>query len=530
MTTLRSFVACALVYLIALTYWVGQVKESAGELAFSSDRAYLDATVGTMLATKGAGSVSGVPATRDALWRVLIAMGRGPTGDAVKAACVIGALFGLLQVFLVVYGAKSLSKSQWFSLFAGALAVMSPSLALDAMSGSSVVVAACLVLLAFVLYAQAFAAKGRLLPLLSAVCIGLASGIRIELAMVWLLLWLHAGLLELGTKSRRKGPLYVLVQGLNGLLVIGLCIAPLVYWNYVSVGVPWPPSMGAPMTVDMAGGSRSLLSVAGQYLVLAVGALPQSFARFAGTPFLGGPGFKLLVLAGVAFLLRDLYRGGEMRVHSVFVIAMLIPVLHAAVSPFLGWGGADVVFRAVTPLWVLVAAHGLWEALGSFERWLEARGVAWPRQKLHIALTAIFGAIFLLNGMVENRHAKQSYMRDLNAECSNRAVLREVMAARRVRPERVVTDRPGWVAHTLGGLPIDLTGEATPDMLVCMDNAGRIDPRRVHLLLKHLAPQVLLLGGREFADLRDILPCGEPLRGSRPSGPYACELRWSEGF
>lgn len=524
----------SLALVVSLCALVIEQKASGGGLSFVQDTAYANLAVARTLADDGVYGYQPnepIPVVKDSLWRLLLALVGGLAGDYVAMAYVFGALSALITLLLCLRMARLLFPFPPFMLYSSILLIVAPSLLTDALSGASTALATALVTAACLLHIEGLSERRSPLPMSSAILVGLLMWIRLEFALLWLVFWLHAVVFSFFRNRNENPVLFVMTKGLAGLMILALCFVPVMAWNFRVVRVPWPQTLGAPFAAD-AWASSPPVKVLKSYLSLSLSTMPRAFGVLYGTSFLAGlleramAWFGALFIAGLA-----LWRAEERPYTVVLFLLVLLPILYAFVYPFMGWASAPVLFTTLGPLCVLSASFGIFripflvESL--YRKWKQGLPAASGFSAWWIAA----GSILLVVCLLRSGAAMQRRAAEFSAKAGARAAVAGALESGSVEGRSAVTDLPGWLAYERRMCVIDLNGEATPDLLACLDSKGRLDRWELEKLLQARKPDALVLGEPRNEFLLSLVPC-EPVPlegiGGNEAWPRVCALNWAD--
>lgn len=525
----------ALVLIVSLCALVIEQKASGDGLAFPQDSAYASLAVARTLADEGTyGYQAGEPiaAVRDSLWRLLLAFVGGLSGNFVAISYVLGALAGLATLLLCLRLARLLFPFPPFMLYTSILLIVAPSVLVDALSGTSTALATALVTAACLLHIEGLSERRSPLPISSAVLVGLLMWIRLEFMLLWGVFWIHAVVLSFFRNRNESPVLFVVTKGLAGLMVLALCFVPVMAWNFQVVRVPWPQTLGAPFTMD-AWGAAAPVKVLKRYLSLSLETVPRAFGALYGAGFLSGllergmAWFGALFIAGLA-----LWRAEERPYTIVLFLLVFLPIFYAFVYPYMGWQSAPLLFGTLGPLCVMAASFGIFRVPFLVENLYRKWKQGLPAASGFSAWWIAAGSILLVVCLVRSGSAMHRRGGLLIEQAAARGAVAKAVESGAVEGRSAVTDVPGWLAYSLGLRVIDLNGEATPDVLTCLDSKGRLDRWELEKLLQNRRPDSLVLWESRNEYLLSVVPC-EPveldLGGGEDAWPRVCALNWSVG-
>jgi hypothetical protein len=514
----------ALLYLTLLLVLVAGKREVMGHHGFLSDDSYLNLVVAQHLLQHGSYGVGGerIPATQDTLWRLLIAGCDWLCDDLASAPYLLGALIGALLLAALLRLGRRVDTGIACAALAVLLLVLGTGLPRDAVSGMSTVLAMLLVTLAFGRHVRSFAGTNTPLALGSALALGLAALVRVEFAAIWLALALHAVLLCLLWRGSPRSALAVVIRTINGLLLIGIILAPVIWWNMRVIGVPWPRIAAAPLALDaMSGGGAS---VPAQVAALAGEALRQGWGWMqAQAPLLQGSPERCFFWIGCGWLLADALRRPEARPLTGMLAVLLVPLVLAPLHPFVGTSSHFVLWRSLQPVEALLVAYGAWRLAQGIAAALARLAPTWPAGLRLAVPVLLIGALPVLNGVSRSVRMEVA-RRDLwRVALDERAQVKDALAATGAEGAVLVSDRPGWLLHSgHAGAVVDLSGQTTPQVLAFLDNAGAWDLDGLRRYVESRDAVAAVLWAPSAQQLAGAL--GGPSNPESAAGPLVCRL------
>lgn len=523
----------ALVFLVSLCALVMEQKASKAGLAFAEDGAYVNLGVARTLAGQGLYALDPqqkMPATRDVLWRLLLAVAGGVTGNYVTASYLLAAAFSLVTLLICLRLLRLLFPFPPFMLFSAVLLIVTPRLLTDALDGTSAALATTLVTAAVLLHVEGLAERRAPLPGTAAFFVALLTWLRVEFALVWLVLCVHAGLLTLLSRRRDDSFMLVVTRGLTGFLTIALMLIPLLAWNLQVVRVPWPQSVGAPLALDASLSPQEALRAYGGIVRGVIGA---SYARLHAIPFLSGRLAQVFTWFGVLFIAGlGLWRREERPYTVILFLLLLLPPAFALLYPVVGWASADVLFGALNPLCVVAASFGMFRIPFLLEQLYRKWKEGIPQAPGFGAWWIAAGSLLLIVSLVRTGSFLKARVGDIMRAEEGRRQVSELLQGGAPEAVLVATDAPGWMAWELRKGVVDLTGEATPEVLACLDPEGRLDPEELGPALADRKPGALVLWDSRNEFVASLVP-GQPLGGKSGSvegWPRVYALNWSGVF
>ncbi|MBU0678036.1 MAG: hypothetical protein KJ626_07945 [Verrucomicrobia bacterium] len=497
---LLTWLVPLIVLAVLLTCSLLAQKSSGLMHSFADDSTYLDLTFARSLAEYHAhfiDSATPVPALRNALWRGLVAVISLGAGNQISAAYMLATICSMITVCVFVSLARRLLPEEMGALGAAAIFVASPFLVATVLVGSEVILSATLVLGAFALYLRGMEKSETVLPASAAWLIGLAMWIRLEFAVVWVVLSIHGIVCSaFGAKGEKRVALAV-VRSLSGVCVLALLTLPLLAQNLWLLRVPWPRLPSGALSLDAMGQA----ALSGTYLELAKGSMLRACGSLWGNAGIGGKVVGILAAFGMGVLTVTAIRRKELRMWSTLPALLLaIPPLTALVSLLLGDGGVEVVVSSLIPLVLLSFAFGvmlipcgletLFRKSGGLPKFLSGR-------ILCVAVTVIL-VLFMLGLQVDAVKTASARIRDA---ASAAGILRERLAPDPLDGKEYVTDKVGRLAYECRTRMIDLSGESTPFILTCINPGGGLDYGRVAAGMRKRSGDVLILWSDNHQEL-----------------------------
>lgn len=493
-----------LAFLAALCFLLNFQQRVGIGLAFLDDQPYQDMALARSMSTHGTfGFTEGqpIPASRDTLWVILLSFTRILAGSIQAAVYVLGAACCAATLWVLRRLCLEIEPSQNYAGFTVLLTAVAPGLVGAVVSGLGAPLAMLLATWAVWLHLRTVDSGVDRLPALAAVMVGLLMWIRIEFLVLWLVFWLHAALVDMLFHGNNRNAFYVLIRGLNGLLLMAMCLFPLVAWNLTLVKVPWPRMVGAPLLME-TWGSTSAMDTVVQYFKLVSTSLPHGMAQWFKVGFTQSAVVTVVLLfsAGVVTVLavtRTAYRR-----YLIFPCIILgVSALYGLVYPVVGWGSAPVVFEAFIPVLIALTTLGIYRWPYLIRDGFVRRGQSAPeRLQLQVAWGILGGLLLLTSGlahvMLTGEHA-----RELNRKTEARTETRRALVEHGLLESTLGTDEPGWLVYTANRPVIDLSGLATPGVLGYLNHAGQYDAETLDRLHRDAGTTGWVLWNPQFADL-----------------------------
>lgn len=397
-----------------------------------------------------------LPVTRDALWRIVLAFTGAGDVPAVPALAILFAC-GAMLVLLAASVATVCGAGKSGAGIASLLAATSAGLSLHTVTALPVALGSLCAAFALLRHVRS-CAGGVPLSLASAVWIGLAMWTRIEFLVVWLAMWLHA---IVSCIAQRRSVAWAICQGLSGLLLIALFMAPLLAMNAKAIGIPWPRCPDAPLSLDVWAVTSAAYASSSLFQAMKI-SIPSAYVKFADV-LLSGPG-SVVVLPGLLLVIGLALRrdDGSRAVRPCLVVCVVALALYGAIIPFVGWSSTAFVFSALVPL-----AAG---AVGTALEWLSTK---LPEKRvLRAGLVGVVSLLLLSSALIGQTRGVAAMM-DLGASRAAALGTLEESGA-----QVVASDRAGWLLQA-GVVAVDLRGETTPEVLASLDVYGVWKPTQL---------------------------------------------------
>lgn len=430
-----------------------------GVMVYAADRAYADLAIARNVLENGFIGAGGerFPAQHDSLWQLLLAGAARVGVPLIAAPQIVGlcvSLVGLIAVLVLIRASRPSAAWSWWTAAAWALNL---PVVPDAFEGSSAFVAAAFGAMGIAASARGIAAGRSPLPLNAACWIAISALFRIELLALWIALGMLALLLS-ATQRIESGLLTVLVRWINGGLLAAIVLAPILWWNKLAIGVPWPPAPDAAMTANAIGAGASFGGAVG------VGIANAMQTVFSG-PMWSGSLTRLFVLGGSAWLVLDLARRRVDWSASILLVGALVPPAFAILYPVLGGEALPYLMRAAQPLWLLIAGYAMLRSAEAIRDIVRAIVPALSPKVIYISALVLIGSIPVLAALRE----QVVVLRDQRAAKQRQLEIRAALAERLGEPVQTVggiaSDEPGWLLFQRYSGVTDLSGRLHPVVL-----------------------------------------------------------------
>jgi hypothetical protein len=462
-----------------------------GEFAFLDDRVYVDIAVASHLNTDHTYGVEGgqpVPAVRDTLWRSLLALSKGNGAVAPLIPLLWSMVTAALLLILAMAWRGGLPGPEWRRGLAGLLLLGTAPLFSQALSGTSDLLAACLVLGAAMMQLRSCAAGAWPVAPGTAVLLGLAAWLRLDCILWWPLFAAQAVLVSLRSGPGRRPGLWLLLRILNGTLLIAIMLAPLVAWNMRVVGVPWPQGLDG-VALDASGDAT--------WLALLLDGLkhwPQALHDLHDHGPLRLLGVRVIFWLGLIFTVSRVARRDAEGGHLLPVVAYIgLPVLQALLSPWIGCEGSALLYTSASALWLPALVEGCWSVARTATRYLHKFGMREDAWLTATRATWLLAAACVLWGLLELGSQLRVDSLRLGYAATDRQEVLKALHSLSPKPQRVATDRPGWLVARGGFAVVDLGGQLTPSLLAQADARGAVEATRLRAFLKERRADAVVL-------------------------------------
>lgn len=507
-----AYIAALLAFLLSVGIaWL--FLGGALSVAYPGDEAYRPLAIARALRLEGYFGAGGerLPAHEHAGWVLMLALASHTGLSWPALPWVLGLVFGLLGGAMLVSLVWRLGRRLDWAIWCGVGWGLATMTVPDAAAGLPMSVAAALVLFGVLIHLKSIDSSGEALPLRSAFWFAMAALFRVELLAAWLALALHALAVEILFREERH-PLVLAVRFINGLLLAAVFFAPLIWWNRLTLQVPWPPAPDATMTLDAAAAGDS------------VGRAARSAFSAALQPAFGGPLWAnlfggLFALAGGVLLILDAVRGKLDGRATVFLAPIFAPLALSFLQPFLGQGGSTFVERALHLWWLPAAGYAVVRAVDGVSN-LAATKTPMPPATVRLTALCLLGAIPLLAGLRTPLAALRSYGREFRMESARRAAVVDRLGPADSLEGGIATDRAGWMLYQGYRGVLDLTARLHPILLNWLSAEGVRDAREFSGYLEERGVRRAVLF-RTPADRYKVFRACEFLG---EDGPYLCQF------
>lgn len=465
-------VVTLLLFFLLLYVLASMNRSAANAWSFVADEAYLDLAVSKSLAGNGflgLGEQTRIPATADTLWHLIVMPFQKMAVKPVAVPVLLSTLFAVWMLLKLKSAAVEIRGGD--IVFPSMLLLAAASgLAPDVLSGRSTVLCALLVLLMLEIYLKGMPRGQWPLPPMAAWWAGLLALVRIEMIVVWLALAIHALVVGPFREGRGRGLIFPFIRFLTGVLLILLVLLPALGWNFSILRNPWPRFPDAPLSLD-SWAMQPAGEVLGLSVSLTFSALLESYLRAFSVPLLRGFLPLLFLFAGIYYSVNAAFREPKRLQGTVGLALLLVPFLYALIYPYVGWGASYHLFASLQPAWAILMAVGVVEIASSLNQWITRtnnRDLAWLTSA---RASALFLALLLSFGLILNLVAGNGEAHQLRKALHERKQVLEALGPASAQ-RMIASDRVGWLAYTLGGRYLDLTGRATPILLAYRDQTG----------------------------------------------------------
>ncbi len=443
--------------------------------AFLGDASYRALAASETLSEEGVYGLhprSPQPAQTGTLRTLLVSLaGAAGLGASVLSVHAVTLLFGVLSLLVLLQLAHQWGAGRWVVLGVAIAFSLSPGLLVSVREGAGAVFAWPFMLGALLLHVARRRRDPAGVSLAAAVLIGFAAWQQVELCLWWSALVLHALLMTSLDEREDKAPalLRTVVDGLSGVLVLGIVLFPLIARNLSLTGYPW---LMSPQADPLPGGGVGAL----------IGGLPQAFSMVAAIPLLGNPLLRLVFWVSVLGLLVAGLFVEKLKPHrELGLLFLIVPVLSVIPALFLGWEGLEPVFMTLQPLAILAVGAFLRDVAPMVDSLVKGRhGLPLSAGRFSFAVLFFLVVLaFFLRGGAAIRDYRESFAARGEAREAVMATIRD----EGLQNGPLASDEPGWPAWVLDAPVIDLSGVASPvtlhflgaDVAYSTDELERLD-------------------------------------------------------
>lgn len=503
----------ALLLFVGLLAW-GQYRRDA-LFNYPADQAYTDIAVARQWAQVGApaAGVDRIPLPINSLWQALLSACSRTGVNLVAMPFILSLVIGLLSITAVLSFAGAIrprASFLWWTV--GAWPLIGP-IALDGFTGQSFVLATVFSAFALCAHLNGLRPGDRALPLSAAFWLGLAVLLRVEFFALWLAFGIHALLLALARRVQ-TGFFAVLVRWINGAILMAIALCPVIWWNMRVLGVPWPPSANAALTLNAVGGSTAIASSVLSGLNLAASALWHG-------PLLGDAVVRIFVLAAIVVLLVDVFRKQLDWSATTLLLGLFLPFVFAPFYPFLGGDGLGYLCRAIAPLWLLLAGYAAMRAVDGVEFIFDRAKLPLPRSLVMGCAVFLLGAMPILAGLRDQIHGWRAYCAAQRAAIEMRSRLAARMESAVAATTPLASDAPGWLLYRGYTSVLDLQGRLQPVLLSWINGDALRDEAGLRAYLAQRGVQNAVFWESPNSALSPLFDCPP----SAPDAPYLCHLK-----
>jgi hypothetical protein len=513
---------------------MGIQRKAVRHRAFALDEAYSHVAVAANLyenGTYGYQAGQSIAASQDALWRLLIYLLTWITRDATASALLLGAVCSLITLLLLLRLARLLFPFPPFIMYTAVVVVLSAGFLPATLSGQSLPLVMCLVTAACMLHIEGLTGRNHVLPFVLAMVVGMLAWIRIEFSMLWLLFALHAVVYSFSTDQKAESLRFgsVFLRGIIGFFVIALCCLPLMIWNAMVLHIPWPRPVGAPMALD-AWRQLSFLEALRLNFGVALHQLPDLYLGLFRIPFLDSIVMIIIFVFGLLVLgVLAVWRQEERPFTLFILIPLLFPPLFVLAIPYTGNRSVMLMMEGFQPVVVLIATFGLFRVPflieGLYRKYRKGLPSAYGFNVWWIVTGTLFFVVCLFHMGVQAR----SDIRLLKTRTKQREKVVELYREYPAMRGTMLTDQPGWIAACTDLSVLDLNGDASPQILMCLQSNGRYDYRMLRRYLQDQQVKTLLFWSNSDVVDRANLPVRKiyPPAESEQAGPSVWLVTWS---
>ena len=462
-----------------------------------------------------------LPMLNSMIWQGLIAVAHVLSLSVDAAAVGLGVIFAIVTLLVLIRLSHSVFSLPLYAHATAALLVLSPTLIMEALRGTGAPLAMALIAGALTSHIESIKQNGRGLPLTSALLLGVALWMRIEFVVIWLLLWLHAGIAAFIPAAKRPGIGATFFRGLNGLIIFALFLLPVAAWNTIQLGVPWPRVPTAPLAADLwvqAGAGVAWQATQAQImqgLAMATGAF-----REAAWP--GGFFFGLFFLLGYVLMVIQVVRSADDRVLFLFLLVPFVtPFFMALVYPYLGSDSFHIVSLSFAPILLLLVAYGVVRLPFIVRAIVRDRIPQLTSDRSFHIWWGATGAIVVLAALLGMARERRALEADIARNDEIRQVITRTIQDHGLSRDHFLTDRPGWLTWAHGLRVVDIRANWTPPLLQAVALEGGYDPDSLTAFIETLSPppSVVMVWSEEFYEHANVLRNPRGLLRPDPSAP-----------
>lgn len=334
-----------------------------------------------------------------------------------------------------------------------------PGLHLLILQAGAILPAGFLVVLGFYFHVQGVQGDRPLLPLVSALCFAVATLLRLECLLLWLLPVLHTLLALVARLRPRLWMRDILIQAASGICLVAICLWPLVDRNLRWSKTPWLP------VTDGASGSGALQQI-GHGMLLAYDAWGYFFTGLL--QFVPALAFVGALWFLVEVLLRRLP-------HAWLPLPLVV---------LFGPGLLGLVSAVADP-------NGLPQAVGILLPFLVVTAFVFPVRLLTLVRVKVpalrfaaplLAAIFCVLTLLELHARRTLWLEDARYDAHIRQEISSLIGRSNLR---VATDQPGRLAMDFQeAYLLDLKGRGARILAYCLAPDGSLDARKVEIVLQ----------------------------------------------
>lgn len=457
-------------------------RAEGGSRMFVDDAAYRHIVMADSIQGAQAYQLRGrepIPMTHDVIWRGLMAIGIGRMGDGITTALGLGLLGTALSLLLLLSFSGKLCPYTICLGMTAAYAVLSPPLYRVGFSGGGGILAVVLILLAVQRHVDDLTRTGKGMPFSSALLVGLALWIRMELVLVWIALWVHTLLMASAPHEEKLSLPAVVFRGITGLLYMALFILPMLSWNQQVVGVPWPRLPEVPLAANIWAieGPAAAWQATTHWMQVGATRIWEVFRTHALPAGVMGMFFALV---GTGLLIwRGLQGPRDRRYQILWILPIVLWLFLIPLYPYMGSGSWPIMAAVTAPFMIVLAAYGAVYVPLQFGRQMRHWLPQWPPQRVFALWWGVAGALLLAEALWAQGGFIRRHSAALRAVAAAREQVADVVHEQHLARDRFITDQPGWLVWQHRVAIIDLTGEWSPSLLAAIDLQGGFDRERL---------------------------------------------------
>ena len=495
-----------ILFVLLAWYTLATANTSSAGIQFYDDDAYAHLAVGQTLATHGTYGIMedvNVPASRDVLWRLAVGGLNYITHNPVWVSVLLGLTFAFLTVLQMMRLSRLLYTARGFILSSTLFLLVSPTLFYDAVSGLPTTLNTFLVTGAILYYIEGHMGRKNVLPMRAALLIGFAMWNRLEFGLLWPVFVIHS-LCARGSEANISTSVSAkILRGFSGLAVLLLVLFPVICWNLWLLTVPWPRMPG--MELGFETWQQGVGAVLPLYFTSVGSTILVAYQSLFQMPTLGFWFSAILVLIGVIILVTQWKSHVQSRSYTLALfLVVLVPLFVALQYPISGEGGEALV-QALNPFMLVIMTYGCFRLPPKLV-WLlhgKVNGLNTSRM-VHYSVTSLAVVLFVVLG-IRGASSQKRVHPLISQQQQMRSELETIINDKGVLESVVVTDQAGWLAYQGYNSLIDLNGEFSPGILLCVGEGGVLNRELLLPFLSSQRPSGMIVQRKEHAEWPGLL-------------------------